>query len=85
LETAFFRNSSQKISIRHRFDKVVDQDQILNNLDIVKLNGSIDRIENGFIFSPNEYGNASAKPPLWYCELAEDFYRYTFLFIYDRK
>lgn len=81
LDSAFLLKSTQKVNIRHRFDKVVDQDQILNSIDLVKLNGSIDRIENGFIFSPNEYGQASAQQPLWYRELAEDFYRYTFIFI----
>jgi len=81
LDIALIKNSPQKINIRHRFDKVVDQDQVLKKLDFIKLNGSVDRIETGFIFSPNEYGDASAKPPLWYKELAEDFFRYTFLFI----
>ena len=81
LDIALLKKSPQNVNIRHRFDKVVDQDQIVKNVDFIKLNGSIDRIETGFIFSPNEYGDASAKPPLWYKELAEDFYRYTFLFI----
>lgn len=70
-----------QINIRSRFDNIYDQDQLLNQLDYIKLNGSVDRADLGFIFSPNEYGEASANVPVWYNELAEDFYRYTFLFI----
>ncbi len=81
LDNALSKHSTQKINIRHRFDKVSDQDQILTNQDYIKLNGSIDRVEQGFIFSPDEYGDAASKPPLWYRELAEDFFRYTFIFI----
>ncbi len=81
LDKALLSNSPQKVNIRHRLDKVYDQDQVFRSLDYVKLNGSADRIELGFIFSHDEYGRASAKPPLWYRELAEDFYRHTFLFI----
>jgi energy-coupling factor transporter ATP-binding protein EcfA2 len=80
LDKALFY-SPQKVNIRHRLDKVYDQDQLFKSLDYVKLNGSADRIELGFIFSQDEYGKASAKVPLWYRELAEDFYRYTFLFV----
>lgn len=81
LDKALLRNSPQNINIRHRFDKVCDRDQLYNNLDYIKLNGSVDRMDAGFIFSQDEYGIASSKVPLWYRELAEDFYRYTFLFI----
>lgn len=81
LDKALIKYSKQKINIRHRCDKVADQDQLFKSLDYIKLNGSIDRVEAGFIFSPNEYGQASSKPPLWYKELAEDFYRYTFVLI----
>ncbi len=80
-EKALFHNSPQKIKIKYRFDKVNDQDQAFDSLDYIKLNGSVDRLEDGLIFSANEYGEASAKPPLWYQELAHDYYRYTFLFV----
>jgi energy-coupling factor transporter ATP-binding protein EcfA2 len=81
LDKALITNSTQQLNVRHRYDKIVDQDQVLRNLDYIKLNGSIDRVESGFVFSPDEYGYAASKPPLWYRELAEDFYRYMFIFI----
>jgi len=80
-DKALLRHSSQNINIRHRADKVFDQDQLFKGLDYVKLNGSADRIQSGLIFSQDEYGKSAAKVPLWYRELAEDFYRYTFLFV----
>lgn len=81
LDKALVSNSPQKVNIRNRSDKVYDRDQLFNGLDYVKLNGSVDKIDVGLIFSQDEYGRASAMVPLWYRELAEDFFRYTFLFI----
>ncbi|MET3371381.1 hypothetical protein ABIC89_000414 [Variovorax boronicumulans] len=81
LEKALRKNSPQNINIRNRFDRIVDRAPFFDDLDLVKLNGNIDRIEDGLIFSPQEYGAASAHPPLWYEELARDFFRYTFLFV----
>lgn len=83
-ENAVRKNSQQKINIRYRYDRVDDRDQLFDRLDFVKLNGSVDRLSDGLIFSSQEYGAASALPPLWYEELAEDFFRYTFLFIGTR-
>jgi hypothetical protein len=80
-EKALNSFSPQLINVRHRFDKISDQDQLFHQMDYIKLNGSIDRLRDGLIFSPKEYGAASASPPLWYRELAHDFFRYTFLFI----
>lgn len=81
VETAFRKLSSQHVNVRHRFDKIVDRSPFFEELDVVKLNGSIDRLDAGLIFSPQEYGAASARSPLWYEELARDFFRYTFLFV----
>jgi GTPase SAR1 family protein len=81
LDRALARHSSQKINTIYRFDKIIDQDKIFNNLEYVKINGSIDRMQDGLIFSEREYGKASAVSPLWYRELAEDFFKYTILFI----
>lgn len=39
------------------------------------------RSADGFIFSPQEYGRAAANPPLWYGELARDYFKYMFVFI----
>ena len=83
-EKAFHSQTSstiKKFNIRQRNDSVVEPDQFFQTLDYVKLNGDINDIKNGFIFSPQEYGDGSAMSPLWYQELARDFHRYTFLFI----
>lgn len=81
LDIALNKNSCQHVNYRHCSDKVVDQDQLFSAVDYIKLNGSVDRIDKGLIFSAKEYGKASAKIPLWYRELAEDYFKYIFLFI----
>ncbi|MDW2177962.1 SIR2 family protein [Vibrio sp. 1637] len=72
---------SKKFNVRQRNDSVVEPDQFFQTLDYIKLNGDINNIKNGFIFSPQEYGDGSASSPMWYQELARDFHRYTFIFI----
>lgn len=71
----------RKFNVRQRNDKIVETDQFFKTLDYIKLNGDINRVDKGFIFSPQEYGDGSATSPLWYEELSEDFHKYTFLFI----
>ncbi|MHA2760439.1 P-loop NTPase [Vibrio harveyi] len=83
-EKAFHSQTSstiKKFNVKHRNDSVVEPDQFFQTLDYIKLNGDINNIKNGFIFSPQEYGDGSAMSPLWYQELARDFHRYTFVFI----
>jgi len=81
LENAFRKYSSQNINIRHKDDPLNPQDSMFQELDIIKLNGSIDRLQDGIIFSPKEYGEGSANVPNWYKALANDFFNYCFLFI----
>ena len=81
LDIALFKNSSQRVNVRHCSDKVTDQDQLFREVDYIKLNGSVDRFDKGLIFSTKEYGKASVNAPLWYRELAEDYFKYMFLFI----
>ncbi|PTP51370.1 SIR2 family protein [Vibrio splendidus] len=73
--------SRKKFNVKQRNDSIVEPDQFFQTLDYIKLNGDINQIKNGFIFSPQEYGDGSAQSPLWYQELARDFHRYTFVFI----
>ncbi len=61
--------------------KVQSFDPSYRYMDYVKLNGSINEIQNGFIFSPSEYGQAAASGQLWYDELAKDFFNFMFIFI----
>ncbi|MBH3372556.1 SIR2 family protein [Pseudomonas juntendi] len=81
LEAALYRNSSRKVNVRQRYDRVTEVDQLYQTLDYIKLNGDVSYPTGGYIFSPQEYGGASAKEPLWYEELARDYFKYTFLFI----
>jgi energy-coupling factor transporter ATP-binding protein EcfA2 len=82
-ETAFFQSnqSEKKFNVRQRNDNIVEPDQFFQTLDYIKLNGDINNIKNGFIFSPQEYGEGSATSPFWYEELARDYHKYTFVFI----
>lgn len=81
IENAFRKNSDQRINIRNKGDRISDRAPFFDELDIIKLNGNIERLSEGLVFSPQEYGAGSANPPLWYEELGRDYYRYTFLFI----
>jgi hypothetical protein len=83
-ERAAQHTKTQHLAVRHRKDKIAQLDPFFERLDLVKLNGSADRLEAGLIFSPQEYGEGSATPPPWYEELAEDYFRYLFLFIGTR-
>ena len=65
-EQALRRNSKQHVNVRFRFDRIVDRSPFFDELDLIKLNGSVDRLAEGLIFSPQEYGVASAAAPLWY-------------------
>lgn len=56
-------------------------DPIFKSVQLVKLNGSADRPEDGFIFSPQEYGEGSNRLPVWYRELGQNHSNYTFVFI----
>lgn len=80
-EKALFQNSNRKINIRQRHDKITDPDQFYEFMDFIKLNGDINRVRDGFVFSQQEYAAGSANPPLWYEELAQDYLKYTFIFI----
>ncbi len=82
IEAAFHQvNSGRKLNVWRRNDRVVESDQFYQTLDYVKLNGDINSLSDGFIFSPQEYGEGSANSPVWYQELARDFHKYTFLFV----
>lgn len=61
--------------------KVEGFDPSYRTVDYAKLNGSINEINNGLIFSPSEYGQTAASGQLWYDELAKDFFNFTFIFI----
>ncbi|MDD5296531.1 MAG: SIR2 family protein [Rhodocyclaceae bacterium] len=76
-----FRNSSQDIYVRLSADPFDDRDVFFNRLDLVKLNGSVDRLREGIIFSSAEYARSTNRALPWYEQCASDFLRMPFLFI----
>lgn len=80
-EKSIDRNSQQQLYIKQRNEKVSPVDQLFKKIDYIKLNGDVKTPQNGYIFSPQEYGAGSAQSPLWYKELGNDFFNYKFIFI----
>jgi len=80
-DVALRKYSPQNVNMCRSNSKIRSQDQVYRNLEFIKLNGSVDAIEDGLIFSVRDYGIASASSPLWYQELAVDFSRFSFLFV----
>lgn len=80
-DKAGHQSSGIKFNVRNRNDNITEVDQFYQSIDFIKLNGDINRLDDGFIFSPQEYGAGSANEPLWYQELASDYHKYTIIFI----
>jgi hypothetical protein len=49
-----------------------DRDGFLREIQLVKLNGSIDEPDKGLTFSPIEYGRRAAEQDVWYDHLVRD-------------
>lgn len=81
LDTALIRYSQQKINKRAAKDSVVERNQFFESLDYIKLNGTVDRLGDGIIFSPSEYAQATVAGLPWYSQCASDFVRSPVLFI----
>jgi hypothetical protein len=80
-ETALRKAGTQDVRIFLRNSPLEEIDPIFKSVQLVKLNGSADRPEDGFIFSPQEYGEGSNRLPVWYRELGQNHSNYTFVFI----
>lgn len=83
-ENASRNISKQRLRIYSRDSPLEEIDPIFNTVQLVKLNGSADKPEDGFIFSPQEYGEGSNRMPVWYRELAQNYSSYTFVFVGSR-
>lgn len=71
----------QRFRVFNRADSLAEADPIFDTLQIVKLNGCVNRPEQGFVFSPQEYGSGSAYLPAWYRELGQDYSSHIFIII----
>jgi len=81
LETALRRTRVQNIHVQLSHLPIIDQDNMFGRLDVVKLNGSADRLDSGVIFSASEYATATARTLPWYEQCGSDFVRHPILFI----
>lgn len=81
LDRALTRNSPQNINLVTARDPVVERDPFFTSLEYIKLNGTVDRLQDGVIFSPSEYAQATASHLPWYSQCASDFVRTQILFI----
>lgn len=71
----------QRIRVQSRKGHLVDRDQTYENVDLVKLHGSIDRLHEGIVFGDTEYAAEGANPSVWYSQIGLDYLRYNFIFI----
>ena len=83
-ETAVRLSRNQQIHICTINSPLEELDPIFQSLQLIKLNGIAEKPEDGFIFSPQEYGEGSSRLPAWYRELAQDYSSYTFVFLGSR-
>lgn len=81
LDKSLTRHSPQDVNRLLASDPVIDRDPFFNKVEYIKLNGTIDRLHDGIIFSPSEYAQATVKHLPWYSQCASDFSGLPVLFI----
>jgi len=81
MDVALRRTNGQNVHLFSRNSPLEEIDPIFKSVQLIKLNGSADRPEDGFIFSPQEYGEGSNRIPTWYRELGQNHSSYTFVFL----
>lgn len=81
LDKSLVKHSPQGINKLNPRDAVIDRDQFFSKLEYIKLNGTIDRVQDGLIFSPSEYAAATSAHLPWYSQCASDFVRSPILFV----
>lgn len=81
IENALRKSGVQNFGVFLRNSPLEEVDPIFSKVQVVKLNGSADRPEDGFIFSPQEYGDGANRLPIWYRELGQSYSNYSFVFI----
>lgn len=81
LETAFRRSNIQRVSVVNRTAPISERNHTIDEIQIIKLNGSVDLIHEGIVFTPEEYTREGLRLGTWYEQLASDYSFYTFVFI----
>lgn len=81
-ENAFRKKSDQHVHVKVLNDPWNEIDLVYRSIDIVKLNGCVNRLGDcDLIFTPSEYAAHSINPSEWYKQLGRDFLNYRFVFI----
>ena len=83
-ERATGKSNVQSLRVFQKDDPLDELDPVFKERQLIKLNGSADRPADGFIFSPQEYGDGASRLPCWYRELGQNYSNYVFLFIGSR-
>lgn len=78
---AAYRASPYELDVLLSDSPVADRAGNGSIVQLVKLNGSIDRLENGLIFTPEEYRSHLGVYGNWYEKAALDFLEHPFLFV----
>lgn len=81
MEGALRSSKKQILRIFARNSPLENMDPVFSKVQLIKLNGTADRPEDGFIFSPQEYGDGSSRLPIWYRELGQNYSDFVFVFI----
>ena len=76
-----YAQGRQRIRVQSRKGHLLERDQTYENLDLVKLHGSIDRLHEGVVFGDTEYAAEGARPSVWYSQIGLDYLQYNFVFI----
>lgn len=58
-----------------------DRDAFLRSIQLIKLHGSLNRLDLGLTFSPKEYGRRAAEQDVWYDHFVRDFSTRPTLFV----
>lgn len=81
MDKALLKHSKQDINICGMRSAYKNSDATFSRLEFIKLHGSVDRLEDGVIFSPDEYAYLSSSPHHWYSMLPQEYMDSVFLFI----
>ena len=83
LEIAYIR-SGKHITVINKDAPIRDLDVDAGDTQLIKINGSVNQLDSGIIFSTDEYTKEASRVGSWYEQLARDFSNYTFVFVGSR-
>lgn len=81
LEKAIIQDSDQNLQVINYLSPLRDSKSDVNEVHLIKLHGSVDRLEQGIIFSVDDYAREHVRDRTWYDQLSIDYLSQTFVFI----